>query len=83
MSQSTPAIPPAPATYLPKEEGGLSFPPERTAPLVIDPVNDFLSEGGAGPSRMERRAKHGPRPRTRWVGIVEVATVSHRMRAFY
>ena len=35
------------ATYLPKEEAGISFPPERTALLVIDPVNDFLSEGGA------------------------------------
>ncbi|MCA1604131.1 MAG: cysteine hydrolase family protein, partial [Acidobacteria bacterium] len=36
------------ATYLPKEEAGISFPPDRTALLVIDPVNDFLSEGGAG-----------------------------------
>ena len=36
------------ATYLPKEEAGISFPPEQTALLVIDPVNDFLSEGGAG-----------------------------------
>ncbi|MFN2454524.1 MAG: cysteine hydrolase family protein [Pyrinomonadaceae bacterium] len=35
------------ATYLPKEEVGISFPLERTALLVIDPVNDFLSEGGA------------------------------------
>ncbi|MCA1602056.1 MAG: cysteine hydrolase [Acidobacteria bacterium] len=35
------------ATYLPKEETGISFPPNRTALLVIDPVNDFLSEGGA------------------------------------
>ena len=35
-------------TYLPKEETGISFPPDRTALLVIDPVNDFLSEGGAG-----------------------------------
>jgi ureidoacrylate peracid hydrolase len=34
-------------TYLPKNEAGLSFPPQRTALLVIDPVNDFLSEGGA------------------------------------
>jgi len=25
-----------------------AFPPDRTALLVIDPVNDFLSEGGAG-----------------------------------
>jgi len=38
----------AAATYLAKEEGGISFPPNRTALLVIDPVNDFLSEGGAG-----------------------------------
>ena len=36
------------ATYLPKEETRISFPPDRTALLVIDPVNDFLSEGGAG-----------------------------------
>ena len=36
------------ATYLPKGETGFSFPPDRTALLVIDPVNDFLSEGGAG-----------------------------------
>ena len=36
------------ATYLPKEEAGISFPPDRTALLVIDSVNDFLSEGGAG-----------------------------------
>ncbi|CAN5774954.1 hypothetical protein BH20VER1_BH20VER1_07630 [soil metagenome] len=36
------------ATYLPKQETGISFPPDRTALLVIDPVNDFLSEGGAG-----------------------------------
>lgn len=35
------------ATYLPKDEAGISFPPDRTALLVIDPVNDFLSEGGA------------------------------------
>jgi nicotinamidase-related amidase len=35
------------ATYLPKEESGISFPPNHTALLVIDPVNDFLSEGGA------------------------------------
>ncbi len=36
------------ATYLPKEESGLSYPIKSTALLVIDPVNDFLSEGGAG-----------------------------------
>ena len=36
------------ATYLPKNEDAISFPSDRTALLVIDPVNDFLSEGGAG-----------------------------------
>ncbi len=36
------------ATYLPKEEAGISYSSARTALLVIDPVNDFLSEGGAG-----------------------------------
>lgn len=36
------------ATYLPKQETEITFPPKRTALLVIDPVNDFLSEGGAG-----------------------------------
>ncbi len=36
------------ATYLPKGETSVTFPPDRTALLVIDPVNDFLSEGGAG-----------------------------------
>ncbi len=36
------------ATYLPKNEAGFFFPTDRTALLVIDPVNDFLSEGGAG-----------------------------------
>lgn len=35
------------ATYLPKDEPVISFPSERTVLLVIDPVNDFLSEGGA------------------------------------
>ncbi|MEJ7759324.1 MAG: cysteine hydrolase [Gemmatimonadaceae bacterium] len=35
------------ATYLAKGETGATFPPDRTALLVIDPVNDFLSEGGA------------------------------------
>lgn len=34
-------------TFLSKEEKELSFPTERTALLIIDPVNDFLSEGGA------------------------------------
>ena len=36
------------STYLPKEEKSISYPTESTALLVIDPVNDFLSEGGAG-----------------------------------
>ncbi len=36
------------ATYRLKGQAGLTFPPNRTALLVIDPVNDFLSEGGAG-----------------------------------
>ncbi|MCL7419737.1 MAG: isochorismatase family protein [Methylobacter sp.] len=35
------------ATYLPKHEGVITFPLDRTVLLVIDPVNDFLSEGGA------------------------------------
>ncbi len=35
------------ATYLPKEEAALNYPTEHTVLLVIDPVNDFLSEGGA------------------------------------
>lgn len=34
-------------TYRLKDELGTRFAPERTALLVIDPVNDFLSEGGA------------------------------------
>ncbi len=37
----------AKATYLPREEKVISFPIDKTALLVIDPVNDFLSEGGA------------------------------------
>jgi ureidoacrylate peracid hydrolase len=35
------------ATFLPKLESTLAFPRSRSALLVIDPVNDFLSEGGA------------------------------------
>jgi len=35
-------------TYRAGEDASLAFPPERSALLVIDPVNDFLSEGGAG-----------------------------------
>ncbi len=34
-------------TYLPKGRQELGFPRGATALLVIDPVNDFLSEGGA------------------------------------
>ncbi|WP_447980000.1 cysteine hydrolase family protein [Candidatus Nitrospira bockiana] len=34
--------------YLPKEEPTPIFPRDRTVLLVVDPVNDFLSEGGAG-----------------------------------
>ncbi len=35
------------ATYRLKGSPAMSFVPDRTALLVIDPVNDFLSEGGA------------------------------------
>jgi nicotinamidase-related amidase len=35
------------ATFRPKGEPGTTFPSGRTVLLVIDPVNDFLSEGGA------------------------------------
>ena len=45
MPSSTPENPASTTTYLPKQEASISFPPERTALLVIDPVNDFLSEG--------------------------------------
>lgn len=34
-------------TYLSKGQSQVTFPRGRTALLVIDPVNDFLSEGGA------------------------------------
>ncbi len=34
-------------TYLAKDASTVGFPRGRTALLVIDPVNDFLSEGGA------------------------------------
>ena len=34
-------------TYLPKGQPARTYPRERTALLIIDPVNDFLSEGGA------------------------------------
>lgn len=43
--------------YLPKLEGEISFPLDRTALLVIDPVNDFLSEGGAGWEMAKRTVK--------------------------
>jgi ureidoacrylate peracid hydrolase len=36
------------AVYRLAGEDETHFPPERTVLLVIDPVNDFLSEGGAG-----------------------------------
>lgn len=35
-------------TFLAKGRKDLSFPIDRTVLLIIDPVNDFLSEGGAG-----------------------------------
>ena len=48
---STPENPPSgrepEASYRPRQEGANGFPRERTVLLVIDPVNDFLSEGGA------------------------------------
>ncbi len=34
--------------YLLQGETSVNFTPTRTALLLIDPVNDFLSEGGAG-----------------------------------
>ncbi len=36
------------SAYLSQEGSSISFPANRTALLVIDPVNDFLTEGGAG-----------------------------------
>ncbi|MCA1692438.1 MAG: cysteine hydrolase [Actinobacteria bacterium] len=36
------------ATYRARDDASLAFPPDRSVLLVIDPVNDFLSEGGAG-----------------------------------
>lgn len=38
---------PATPTFLAKDEASMSFPLDRTVLLIIDPVNDFLSEGGA------------------------------------
>lgn len=40
-------------TYRLAGDRGWGFPPDRTALLIIDPVNDFLSEGGAGWSMTE------------------------------
>ena len=40
--------PARPGTYRLRGDTGLSYHPERTVLLIIDPVNDFLSEGGAG-----------------------------------
>ena len=57
MPQTSTETSAARATYLPKEETGISFPPDRTALLVIDPVNDFLSEGGAGWELTEKTVK--------------------------
>jgi ureidoacrylate peracid hydrolase len=45
--QGEAARPDGQAGYRPKGEQPGAFPPDRTALLVIDPVNDFLSEGGA------------------------------------
>lgn len=47
MEKARPNDPNPKATFLPKTESTLSFPLDKTALLVIDPVNDFLSEGGA------------------------------------
>lgn len=57
MPQSEPERSAKRDTYRPKEETGLSFRPDRTALLVIDPVNDFLSEGGAGWELTKRTVK--------------------------
>ena len=57
MPQSNLKTPAERDSYLPKDEPGFSFPPERTALLVIDPVNDFLSEGGAGWELTENTVK--------------------------
>lgn len=38
---------PTNTTYHAKDDSHLGFPTDRTVLLVIDPVNDFLSEGGA------------------------------------
>ena len=47
MEQPRPNDPNPKATYKAKDENVISFPLDKTALLVIDPVNDFLSEGGA------------------------------------
>lgn len=46
MNADTAQTEPQP-TYLAKGEEAARYPHEKTALLVIDPVNDFLSEGGA------------------------------------
>ena len=47
MEQARPNDPHQKATFKAKDEISISFPLDKTALLVIDPVNDFLSEGGA------------------------------------
>jgi ureidoacrylate peracid hydrolase len=48
MRDSQPRTAAGGATYRLRDRPGRSFDPAQTALLVIDPVNDFLSEGGAG-----------------------------------
>ncbi len=48
------------AAYRPRDEHVAGFPADRTVLLVIDPVNDFLSEGGAAWDLTESTVKkHG------------------------
>lgn len=44
-------------TFLAKGSGP-GYPPERTAILIIDPVNDFLSEGGAAWEMTKHTVEH-------------------------
>lgn len=44
-------------TYLPKGMGP-GYPPDKTAILIIDPVNDFLSEGGAAWEMTKHTVEH-------------------------
>src|SRR5437763_1729688 len=44
-------------TYLAKNDRTLRFPARHTALLVIDPANDFLSEGGAAWDMVETTVK--------------------------